>query len=172
LLLLHGGSIDAESAGPDRGSSFRVRLPAAARDAASATGAAAASSSALSPRLRIAIVDDNEDAAATLSMFLQAFGHEVTIAHSARQALAALPAFAPDVCLLDIGLPEMDGFELARALRSAPATRGAVLIAITGYAQERDRQEARGAGFDELFAKPVDLGALNSLLTQVAQHRH
>ena len=172
LLLLHRGSIDVESGGPDRGSSFRVRLPAAARDAAGAAGAAAPSSSLPSAQLRIAIVDDNEDAAATLSMFLQAFGHEVTIAHSARQALAGLPAFAPDVCLLDIGLPEMDGFELARALRSAPATRGAVLIAITGYAQERDRQEARGAGFDELFAKPVDLAALNTLLTQVAQHRH
>jgi PAS domain S-box-containing protein len=172
LLMLHGGSIDVQSEGPDRGSSFRVRLPAAARDASRTPGAAAPSSSPPSPRLRIAVVDDNEDAAATLSMFLQAFGHEVTIAHSARQALAALPAFGPDVCLLDIGLPEMDGFELARALRSAPATRGAVLIAITGYAQERDRQEARGAGFDELFAKPVDLGALNALLTQVAQHRH
>jgi len=172
LLLLHGGSIDVESAGPDRGSSFRVRLPATARGAARTPGTAAPAGSPPSPGLRIAIVDDNEDAAATLSMFLQAFGHEVTIAHSARQALAGLPAFAPDVCLLDIGLPEMDGFELARALRAAPATRGAVLIAITGYAQERDRQEARAAGFDELFAKPVDLGALNTLLTQVAQHRH
>ena len=172
LLLLHGGSIDVESEGPDRGSSFRVRLPAAGRGASNAAGVATPAGSPPAAQLRIAIVDDNEDAAATLSMFLQAFGHEVTIAHSARQALDGLPAFAPDVCLLDIGLPEMDGFELARALRSAPATRGAVLIAITGYAQERDRQEARGAGFDELFAKPVDLAALNALLTQVAQHRH
>jgi len=172
LLLLHGGRIDVQSDGPDLGSSFRVRLPAAARDAVRTPGAQAPSGGMPAAQLRIAIVDDNEDAAATLSMFLQAFGHEVTIAHSARQALAALPGFGPDVCLLDIGLPEMDGFELARALRTMPATRAAVLIAITGYAQERDRQEARGAGFDDLFAKPVDLAALNALLTQVAQHRH
>jgi PAS domain S-box-containing protein len=167
LLLLHGGSITVQSDGPDRGSSFRVRLPAAARgEAPDAEGAAAASGTAQA-RLRIAIVDDNEDAAATLSMFLDACGHEVTTAHSARQALERLPAFAPDVCLLDIGLPGMDGFELARALRAAPATQSAVLIAVTGYAQEKDRQEARGAGFDELFAKPVDLAALNALLTRV-----
>jgi PAS domain S-box-containing protein len=172
LLLLHGGSIDVESEGPDRGSSFRVRLPPAARGASNPASVAAPAGSLPSAQLRIAIVDDNEDAAATLSLFLQTFGHEVTVAHSAREALGRLPAFAPDVCLLDIGLPGMDGFELARALRSAPATGGAVLIAITGYAQERDRQEARGAGFDELFAKPVDLSALNTLLTQVAQHRH
>jgi CheY-like chemotaxis protein len=121
--------------------------------------------------LRIGIVDDNEDAAAMLSMFLQACGHTVSIAHCAKDALDLLPAFAPDVCLLDIGLPEMSGFELARALRSRPTTKGAVLIAITGYAQEQDRQQARRAGFDDLFAKPVDLGALSTLLAQVAQHR-
>jgi len=172
LLLLHGGTIEVHSEGADLGSSFRVRLPAVQRGAAPMSDSVAPSHSAPAPELRIAIVDDNEDAAATLSMFLQAFGHTVTIAHSAHQALAQLPAFAPDVCLLDIGLPEMDGFELARALRAAPATRGSVLIAITGYAQERDRQEARGAGFDELFAKPVDLAALNALLILVAQHRH
>ena len=171
LLLLHGGTVSVHSEGFDRGTSFRVCLPAVARGAQAVSGTAAPKAGGAPAQLRIGIVDDNEDAAATLSMFLQSFGHEVVSAHSAKHALQQLPAFGPDVCLLDIGLPGMDGFELARALRAAPATRGAVLIAITGYAQERDRQEARGAGFDELFAKPVDLGALNTLLTQVAQHR-
>ncbi|MFC5512346.1 ATP-binding protein [Massilia jejuensis] len=171
LLHLHGGTVDVRSDGADRGTSFRVRLPVLAPDAQAAVANAPPAAGAAAPRLRIGIVDDNEDAAATLSMFLQAFDHEVSTAHSARHALQHLPAFAPDVCLLDIGLPGMNGFELARALRAAPATREAVLIAITGYAQESDREQARGAGFDELFAKPVDLAALNALLTQVAQDR-
>jgi signal transduction histidine kinase len=171
LLQLHGGTVSVHSEGPDRGSSFVVRLPAVARSAEAAAGTPALPAGAAPGLLRIGIVDDNEDAAATLSMFLQAYGHEVSIAHCAEHALELLPAFAPDVCLLDIGLPEMSGFELARALRSQPSLRSAVLVAITGYAQEKDRQEARGAGFDDLFAKPVDLGALNTLLTRVAQHR-
>jgi PAS domain S-box-containing protein len=171
LLQLHGGTVGVRSEGPDRGSSFVVRLPAVARSAQAAAGTPSLPDGTAPASLRIGIVDDNEDAAATLSMFLQAYGHVVSSAHCAKQALELLPAFAPDVCLLDIGLPEMSGFELAREIRSHPATKGAVLIAITGYAQEKDRQQARGAGFDELFAKPVDLGALNTLLTQVAQHR-
>jgi PAS domain S-box-containing protein len=171
LVQLHGGSVGVRSEGPDRGSSFVVRLPAVARSAQAGAGTPSLPAGTAPAPLRIGIVDDNEDAAATLSMFLQAYGHAVSSAHCAQQALELLPAFAPDVCLLDIGLPDISGFELARALRAHPATKGAVLIAITGYAQEKDRQQARGAGFDELFAKPVDLGALNTLLTQVAQHR-
>jgi signal transduction histidine kinase len=171
LLQLHGGTVGVHSDGPDLGTCFVVRLPAPARDAAGIQAAIPAAAGRGPVPLRIGIVDDNEDAAATLCMFLQAFGHEMAIAHSARQALAQFPGFGPDVCLLDIGLPEMDGFDLARALRAGSATGGAVLIAITGYAQEKDREEARGAGFDELFAKPVDLAALNTLLAQVGQHR-
>ncbi|MGJ9418600.1 ATP-binding protein [Massilia sp. CMS3.1] len=171
LLQLHGGTVSVHSDGLDLGTRFTVRLPAAARGAADTAGALPAGNDTAPARLRIGIVDDNEDAAAMLSMFLQSFGHEVSIAHSARDAMRALPSFGPDVCLLDIGLPGMDGFELARALRAAPATGAAVLIAITGYAQEKDRQDARDAGFDDLFAKPVDLAALNTLLAQVAQGR-
>jgi PAS domain S-box-containing protein len=171
LLQLHGGTVGVRSEGADRGSSFVVRLPGVARSAQAAAGTPSLPAGTAPASLRIGIVDDNEDAAATLSMFLQAYGHAVSSAHCAEHALELLPAFAPDVCLLDIGLPDMSGFELARALRAHPATKGAVLIAITGYAQEKDRQQARGAGFDELFAKPVDLNALNTMLIQVAQHR-
>jgi PAS domain S-box-containing protein len=171
LLQLHGGTVGVHSDGPDRGSSFVVRLPAVARGARGAVGRPALAAGGAPESLRIGIVDDNEDAAATLSMFLQSFGHEVATAHCAKHALELLPGFSPDVCLLDIGLPDMSGFELARALRSRPATQGAALVAITGYAQEKDRQQARSAGFDDLFAKPVDLAALNTLLAEVARQR-
>ncbi|MDB5749392.1 MAG: hypothetical protein JWP72_4240 [Massilia sp.] len=171
LLLLHGGTISVDSDGPDAGTTFQVRLPrSSSRQALPGLDAGQHGGKELPP-LRIGIVDDNEDAAATLAMFLEAFGHQVSVAHTARAALDALPAFAPDVCLLDIGLPGMNGFDLARALRALPATGGAVLIAVTGYAQEQDRQQALAAGFNDLFAKPVDLAALNSLLTRIAQRR-
>jgi len=171
LLQLHGGSVSVRSDGPNAGSSFQVRLPRASPrfpDAGAGGGAQAAPASA---PLRIAIVDDNEDAGATLAMFLEASGHQVTVAHAAQAALDEWPAFGPDVCLLDIGLPGMNGFDLARALRAAPATSGAVLIAVTGYAQDSDRQQALAAGFNDLFAKPVDLGALDALLVRLAQGR-
>ena len=113
------------------------------------------------------MVDDNEDAAVTLALLLETLGHTVSVAHSARDALASLPLFEPDVCLLDIGLPEMNGFELARALRAKPGTDHAILIAVTGYAQEKDRIEARAAGFHDLFAKPVDLEMLGAALVQI-----
>ncbi|MFC5462288.1 ATP-binding protein [Massilia niabensis] len=171
LLLLHGGTISVHSDGLDAGSTFQVRLPRSSGIGALPGLDAAHQGTKAPPLLRIAIVDDNEDAAATLAMFLEAFGHQVSVAHAARAALEALPAFAPDVCLLDIGLPGMNGFDLARALRALPATASAVLIAVTGYAQEQDRQQALAAGFNDLFAKPVDLAALNSLLTRIAERR-
>lgn len=117
------------------------------------------------------MVDDNEDAAVTLALLLETLGHTVSVAHSARAALEALPAFEPDVCLLDIGLPEMNGFELARTLRARPGTDHAILIAVTGYAQEKDRAEARAAGFHDLFAKPVDLEVLGAALVQIERRR-
>nr|WP_229446668.1 response regulator [Massilia oculi] len=98
-------------------------------------------------------------------------GHTVLVAHSAREALTALPAFGPDVCLLDIGLPEMNGYELAAALRKKPGTAQAILIAVTGYAQEKDRALALAAGFHDLFAKPVDLDVLGAALVQIESRR-
>ena len=171
LLLLHGGTITVQSDGPDTGTSFQVRLPRSNRQQPRTGVETGRHGMEEPPLLRIAIVDDNEDAAATLAMFLEACGHQVSVFHTARGALDALPAFAPDACLLDIGLPGMNGFELARALRAEPAVRAALLVAVTGYAQEQDRQQARAAGFDELFAKPVDLAALGSLLTRTFRPR-
>jgi signal transduction histidine kinase/CheY-like chemotaxis protein len=171
LLKLHGGEVTAASDGPGCGSTFRVTLPLSARAGAAAPAAGADAPQGNPAALRIGVVDDNEDAAVTLALLLETLGHTVSVAHSARAALEALPAFEPDVCLLDIGLPEMNGFELARALRARPGTDHAILIAVTGYAQEKDRAEARAAGFHDLFAKPVDLEVLGAALVQIERRR-
>jgi signal transduction histidine kinase/CheY-like chemotaxis protein len=171
LLKLHGGEVTAASDGPGCGSTFRVTLPLSSRAAAAAPAIGTDAPQGNPAALRIGVVDDNEDAAVTLALLLETLGHTVSVAHSARAALEALPAFEPDVCLLDIGLPEMNGFELARALRARPGTDHAILIAVTGYAQEKDRAEARAAGFHDLFAKPVDLEVLGAALVQIERRR-
>jgi len=173
LLKLHGGEVSVNSDGPGCGSTFRVTLPLSARSGAAvpAAGGDSADVQGNPAALRIGVVDDNEDAAVTLALLLETLGHTVSVAHSARDALVSLPLFEPDVCLLDIGLPEMNGFELARALRARSGTDHAILIAVTGYAQEKDRIEARAAGFHDLFAKPVDLEMLGGALVQIERRR-
>jgi signal transduction histidine kinase/CheY-like chemotaxis protein len=171
LLKLHGGEVTAASDGPGCGSTFRVTLPLSSRAGVAAPAIGTDAPQGNSAALRIGVVDDNEDAAVTLALLLETLGHTVSVAHSARAALEALPLFEPDVCLLDIGLPEMNGFELARALRARPGTDHAILIAVTGYAQEKDRAEARAAGFHDLFAKPVDLEVLGAALVQIERRR-
>ena len=113
------------------------------------------------------IVDDNVDAALTLSMFLEELGHRVIVEHGSRIALERARTEQPDVCLLDIGLPEIDGNELARQLRAQTETAAATLIAVTGYGQERDRQNSLAAGFDQHLVKPLDIDRLEALLAAV-----
>jgi len=171
LLRLHGGEVSASSEGQGCGSTFRVTLPLSSRADVAAPAAGTDARQDNPAALRIGVVDDNEDAAVTMALLLETLGHTVSVAHSARAALDALPLFEPDVCLLDIGLPEMNGFELARALRTRPGTDHAILIAVTGYAQEKDRADARAAGFHDLFAKPVDLEVLGAALVQIERRR-
>ena len=171
LLRLHGGAVSASSDGPGKGSAFHVSLPLSTRDQVERRARDRNPPRATMPALRIGVVDDNEDAAVTLSLLLETLGHTVLIAHSARDALAVLPDFGPDVCLLDIGLPEMNGYELAAALRAQPGASQAILIAVTGYAQEKDRARALAAGFHDLFAKPVDLEVLGAALVQIESRR-
>jgi len=171
LLKLHGGEVSASSEGQGCGSTFRVTLPLSSRADAAAPAAGTDAPQGNPAALRIGVVDDNEDAAVTMALLLETLGHTVSVSHSARAALDALPRFEPDVCLLDIGLPEMNGFELARALRARPGTDHAILIAVTGYAQEKDRADARAAGFHDLFAKPVDLEVLGAALVQIERRR-
>jgi CheY-like chemotaxis protein len=113
---------------------------------------------------RLLVVDDNLDAAHTLGMFLEAAGHKITIEYTAQAALERARVEAPDACLLDIGLPDMDGNELARQLRAQPETAKSILIAITGYGQEQDRKRTANASFNHHFVKPVNMEELLQIL--------
>jgi PAS domain S-box-containing protein len=169
LVELHGGTVSCASPGLGLGSTFEVTLPLmrSAPVQPAADRGEAAPQAGTRP-LRVLVVDDNVDAAATLGMLLEACGHAVKIENGPMAALDSACAWRPDVALLDIGLPDMDGNELARRLRAAPDTRGIVLVAVTGYGQEGDRLAALEAGFDQHLVKPVDMDRLAGLLANIA----
>lgn len=161
LVKLHGGSVEAHSEGLGQGSEFTVRLPILAAAAAHAPPPAAANPDA--PR-RILIVDDNEDSAWTMATLQSMRGHETRTAFTGPDAVAAAAEFLPDVVLLDIGLPGMDGYEVARQLRAMPALAGTFVVAMTGYGRDEDRALTEAAGFDRHMVKPVDLELLRQWL--------
>ncbi len=172
MVQLHGGRILARSRPGERGSEFEVRLPASAH----VTAALPAPASRAAPEVyaepprrarRILIVEDNDDAAEILAELLRQFGYQVAVAPDGPSALTLVSAFRPEIALVDIGLPVMDGYELARRLRAAPETAHLHLIAVTGYGQEKDRRRALSAGFDEHLAKPLQPEALLSLVQRV-----
>lgn len=115
---------------------------------------------------RVLLVDDSVDAAEAMSMLLETLGHDVRTLHDGPSALAAVDTFAPEVVILDIGLPGMDGFEVARQMRARPATKGALMIALTGYGGENDRQKSRDAGFDHHLVKPVSFTAIEDVIAK------
>jgi CheY-like chemotaxis protein len=160
LVEMHGGTISAHSAGLGCGSVFEITLPRAAPPQAQAGD----SSTAPVSSRRILVVDDNADAANSLSELLKLDGHATMPAFSAEDALSLSESFAPDVVLLDIGLPRMDGYEVAKQLRQSALRGNVTLIALTGYGQQEDRDRARAAGFDAHLVKPVDFAALAKLL--------
>ncbi|KQP18746.1 ATP-binding protein [Pseudorhodoferax sp. Leaf265] len=161
LVELHGGHIVAHSAGLGQGSTFTVRLPLQAAQAMETPVDALA---APSVALTALVVDDNRDAADSLAEFLQAIGMATAVAYSGDQALDLLPGLRPDLAILDIGMPGMDGYELARRLRRHPAGRDALLVALTGWGQERDREATAQAGFDHHLVKPLDPEQLIALV--------
>jgi PAS domain S-box-containing protein len=165
LVELHGGSVTCHSDGAGRGSKFVVTLPRLSEQARLAHGSP---EDAIQPapvrRLRILVVDDNVDAAQMLAMYLEAAGHELLVEHAAGAALERALRERPDVCLLDLGLPDMDGNALASQLRAQSATAGATLIAVTGYGSDRDKETALASGFHHHLVKPVDTAALAALL--------
>jgi signal transduction histidine kinase len=170
LVELHGGTIRAHSDGIGNGSEFIIQLPALAIPVA----AAAPRSDALmrtreqpSPGSRILLVDDNDDVVTTLRSALQSLGYTVETAHDGPSALEKARAFAPHIAVLDIGLPVMDGYELAKRLRQEPGRDDLRLIAVTGYGQETDRRRAREAGFARHLVKPVDLVVLASIVKEL-----
>jgi PAS domain S-box-containing protein len=162
LVELHGGSVAAASAGPGRGSVFTVRLPLSAEEPAPESSPAAEATR--DGRIRVLVVEDNLDAAESMSAILEMWGCTVRAAQDGPAALLEARDFRPDVVLLDIGLPGMNGYEVARRLRRAPETAGARLIAVSGYGREEDQKAAREAGFEHSLSKPVDIPALKSLL--------
>ncbi|RZA34500.1 MAG: response regulator [Lysobacteraceae bacterium] len=164
LVELHGGSVSAASPGLGKGSTFTVRLPRFAQEAESPMAEAVRHAASAQAPLRVLVVDDNLDAAHTLNLFLAASGHRVEIAYNAVDAIEVAKVFSPQVCLLDIGLPDMDGNELARRLRQLSQTADATLIAATGYGRQQDREAAREAGFDHYMVKPVNTVQLSEML--------
>jgi PAS domain S-box-containing protein len=164
LVELHGGTIKAGSAGLGHGSEFTVRLPVRMNPCARELSPANATTPARITRQRVLIADDNRDSAETLAMLLRVDGHEVAIAHDGSAALAAFGGFAPDVVLLDIGMPGPNGYEVAQKIRQSRPRARIKLIAITGWGQESDKERAFAAGFDHHLTKPVDPRQLNDLL--------
>ena len=162
IVELHGGSVAAASSGTGTGSRFTVTLPAAAAPASRPPASAA--TDAVGSSLRILVVDDNEDAAEAVAALLELEGHRVRTAHSGRQALALLGEFAADVAILDIGLPDLDGYQLASAIRADPRTAATRLVALTGYGRAPDRVLSRQAGFDRHLVKPADVDELLAAL--------
>jgi signal transduction histidine kinase/ActR/RegA family two-component response regulator len=163
LVELHGGSIRVESAGLGHGSTFTVTLPHVPAPAPS-VGAAPAGAALPAGALRILIADDSVDLATSLGDMLQSLGHTVRIVHDGRAAYEAAIAEVPDVALFDIGMPLLNGYELARRLRANPATHDLMMVAITGWGQDADRERAREAGFDRHLVKPVEPGQLIDVL--------
>jgi len=168
IVLAHGGRIQAQSEGTGQGSCFSVELPLAASAGAGADGGQDGGAAAAGNPLSLMLVDDNIDAVTMLGALLAAAGHRVESFSDPRSALAAAPAAMPDAFVLDIGMPGMDGYELARRLRAQPGCRDALYIALTGYGQEGDRELSRQAGFEHHFVKPVDAGQLLDALRQRA----
>ncbi len=166
LVKLHGGSVEARSDGAGRGSEFIVRLPILESAPVSVALPVAVPVLREAPR-RILIVDDNEDSTHSMAALQRMRGHETRCAFTGPDAVTAAAAFIPEVVLLDIGLPGMDGFEVARRLRAMPAVSGAFLVAMSGYGSEEDRCHAQTAGFDQYLVKPVDLAALREWLRQL-----
>jgi two-component system CheB/CheR fusion protein len=169
LVEMHGGRVEAHSDGPGHGSEFHLRLPTCAPLALPPPSPPLrARHRAASAVRRILVVDDNADCAETLARLLELGGHPVGLAHDGPTALRVAETFRPDVVLLDIGLPRMDGYEVARRLRQLPGLERTVLVALTGYSHDEHRQRCREVGFDQVLTKPVDPEGLQQLLTSDA----
>jgi CheY-like chemotaxis protein/anti-sigma regulatory factor (Ser/Thr protein kinase) len=164
VVELHGGSVSARSEGPNRGSEFVVRLPAA--EGPSVAESVPATPTARKQGSRILVVDDNKDLARALARLLTLLGHEVEVAHDGPEGIEAARTSRPEVILLDIGLPNLDGYFVARALRHEVGLTDALIIAISGYGQEEDRRRSREAGIDHHLTKPVDLKTIAELIAQ------
>jgi CheY-like chemotaxis protein len=168
LVELHDGTIDVRSAGVGRGSEFTLRMPCRVQTESSVATAAEAPQlkPAMRP-LRIVIADDNGDAAESLAMLLRMDGHEVSVAHDGAAALNIVDAVRPHVAVLDIGMPGLNGYQVAQRIRSSLNAEPIVLVALTGWGQARDLERAKAAGFDHHLIKPAEPSQLQSLIADI-----
>jgi len=166
LVEMHDGTITGHSAGVGQGSEFVVRLPILA-DTAKPPPEPIVNEPMLTTARRILVVDDNRDSATSLAMLLKLTGNETHTAYDGLEAVEKAAAVKPDVILLDIGLPKLNGFEAARKIREQPWSKDAVLVALTGWGQDEDRQRSKEAGFNAHMVKPVELPALMNLLAEL-----
>jgi PAS domain S-box-containing protein len=171
LVKMHGGTVEAQSPGAGKGSAFVVRLPVVP-DAGQKRETPAADSKPGHVRRRVLVVDDNRDAAASLTMMLALVGHDTRTAHDGLEAVELAEAFRPEVILLDIGLPKLNGYDACRRIREQPWGRDLFIVAVTGWGQEEDRHHSRDAGFDQHLVKPVDFAKLEKLLAQLKSARN
>ena len=169
LVDMHGGRISAHSPGPGRGSEFVVHLPLA-RTAAAASGATTTAGGVEAPvaTCRVLVADDLRDSADSLGLLIELMGHTVEIAYDGEEALRAAERFRPDIVLLDLGMPKLDGFEVSRRIRAAPWSESVRLVAQSGWGQEEDRRRTAEAGFDHHLVKPIDPAALEALMQTLA----
>jgi len=166
LVQLHGGSVFGYSDGPGQGSEFTVRLP---MDAAIVAGAECAENAAAAPErcCRVLVVDDDRDVGDSLGILLKCIGVDALVTYGGAAAIVAITEFKPHLAFIDIGMPGMDGYETARGIRALPEGKNITLVALTGWGQAEDRQRAMEAGFDQHFVKPIEVGALESLLASI-----
>ncbi|HEX6320943.1 MAG TPA: response regulator, partial [Burkholderiales bacterium] len=169
IAELHGGTLEARSEGENRGSEFTLRLPLVQRAAQAGPPRAAGAALPLVAR-RVLVVDDNADAAFTLDLLLKSLGHETRVVHDGPAALEAAREFRPDIVLLDIGLPGIDGYEVARRLRALGQDYPLRIFAVTGWGTEADRRRSQEAGFDLHFVKPLDPDELSQALHKNKLH--
>jgi PAS domain S-box-containing protein len=167
LMEMHGGTVEAQSAGLGKGSEFTVRLPVLSSPAGRSQTLSKERDEHSDEGWRVLVVDDNIDSADSIAMLLQMSGHEVRVTYSGQDALETAVEYQPEIVLLDIGLPGMDGYEVARRLRKHPELKEVTLIAVTGYGQDADRLQSQEAGFDYHLVKPVDAQKLQDLLVEL-----
>jgi CheY-like chemotaxis protein len=166
LVHMHGGTISASSPGVGRGSEFLIRLPIAAVQDPPAVDVIRAATAVPVGGLKVLVADDNEDAVESAAMILSLNGNDVKLASDGLEAVEAADRYRPDVVLLDIGMPKLNGFEACRRIRSEPWGRDMLVVAVTGWGQEEDRRRTAEAGFDAHFTKPVDFASVMALIGQ------
>jgi two-component system CheB/CheR fusion protein len=172
LVELHRGRIEAHSAGLGQGSEFIVRLPVLPPPEMGTDTTSTGTAKRAARDWRVLVVDDNVDAANMIAMMLQLFGHQTETVYSAHSALEMAVEYRPDFVVLDIGLPGMDGYEVARRLRQVPELKDIRLIAATGYGQDADRQRSEEAGFDYHLVKPIEPEKLQTVLEMLGRQQH